>query len=367
MHNPFNPSFGKIPPVLLGRKEVREDYEEELDNPNTPYQTAIVYGMRGVGKTTFLTEVSQRLTKRENWLVVDLAMGNNLLENLIDDLYRKSTPKIKKILESLKGISFSAVGLQISTSLGKPTPSTYQGILQSMLTSLTDQGIHVLITIDEVQPTKELRSFAAFYQLLIRKNLFVNLLMTGLPENISELQNEDVLTFLLRSPRIGLSALSLFEIKLAYKNVFTKSDIKLSDQVVDQMTKMTKGYSYAFQLLGYLAWKKGKRIGEVTIEMLHDLLPIYLAELEKNSYTKIYQELSEKDREFLQAMAASAENTVAVTAVRNKLGKSSGYISMYRRRLLDAQVIKVSGYGKISFTLPYFGEFLKEMKKFEIE
>ncbi|QNQ84338.1 ATP-binding protein [Lactobacillus sp. PV037] len=365
MHNPFNPSFGKIPPVLLGRKEIQEDYLEELDNPNTPYQTAIVYGMRGVGKTTFLTEVSQKLSKKEDWLVVDLAMGNNLLENLIDDLYRKSTNKIKKILDTLKGISFSAVGLQISASLGKPTVSTYQGILQSILMTLTNQGIHVLITIDEVKATKELRSFVAFYQLLIRKNLFVNLLMTGLPENVSELQNEDVLTFLLRSPRIGLSALSLFEINLAYKKVFSQSRIELSDEVAEMMTKMTKGYSYAFQLLGYLAWKKGKKIGEVTADVLSDLLPTYIAELEKNSYTKIYQEFSEKDQEFLQAMAMMDENVISVTEIRNKLGKSSGYISMYRRRLLDAQVIETRGYGKITFTLPYFKEFVNEMEKFK--
>ncbi|QNQ81124.1 ATP-binding protein [Lactobacillus sp. PV034] len=367
MHNPFNPSFGKIPPVLLGRKEIREDYEEELNNPNTPYQTAIVYGMRGVGKTTFLTEVSQKLSEKEDWLVVDLAMGTNLLENLIDDLYRKSTSKVQKMLDSLKGISFSAVGLQISASVGKPTVSTYQGILQSILTTLTDQGIHVLITIDEVKATKELRSFAAFYQLLIRKNLFVNLLMTGLPENISELQNEDVLTFLLRSPRIGLSPLSLFEIKATYKKIFEKSEIKISDKIAGEMAKMTKGYSYAFQLLGYLAWKDGRETGKITAKMLHQLLPTYIAELEKNSYSKIYQEFSEKDRLFLKAMAAINKTTVSITEIRNKMGKSSGYISMYRRRLLDAQVIESNGYGKVTFTLPYFKEFIAEMEEFEVE
>ena len=208
MHNPFNPSFGKIPPVLLGRKEIREDYEEELENPNIP---------------------------------------------------------------------------------------------------------------------------------------------------------------LLRSPRIGLSALSPFEIKLAYEKVFAKSAIELSDEVASQMTKMTKGYSYAFQLLGYLAWKKGRKTGKVTFEILNDLLPTYITNLEKNSYSKIYQELSEKDREFLKIMASTKQRAVSVTEIRNKLGKSSGYISMYRRRLLDAQVIEVSGYGKVTFTLPYFGEFINEMEKFEMD
>lgn len=66
-------------------------------------------------------------------------------------------------------------------------------------------------------------------------------------------------------------------------------------------------------------------------------------------------------------MASTKQRAVSVTEIRNKLGKSSGYISMYRRRLLDAQVIEVSGYGKVTFTLPYFGEFINEMEKFEID
>lgn len=55
-----------------------------MGNPSSPYQTSIVYGMRGVGKTTFLTDISHRLTKKKDWIVADLAVGNNLMRMLID-------------------------------------------------------------------------------------------------------------------------------------------------------------------------------------------------------------------------------------------------------------------------------------------
>lgn len=40
--------------------------------------------MRGVGKTTFLTDISHRLAKKKDWIIADLAVGNNLMRMLID-------------------------------------------------------------------------------------------------------------------------------------------------------------------------------------------------------------------------------------------------------------------------------------------
>lgn len=41
-------------------------------------------------------------------------------------------------------------------------------------------------------------------------------MMTGLPKNVSELQNNDVLTFLLRSGRIPLGPLDALDIQFRY-------------------------------------------------------------------------------------------------------------------------------------------------------
>lgn len=57
MNNPFNPSFGRVPSIFLNRGQLINDVLGELDNPDSPYKVSIVYGMRGVGKTTFLTEI----------------------------------------------------------------------------------------------------------------------------------------------------------------------------------------------------------------------------------------------------------------------------------------------------------------------
>src|SRR5699024_7659688 len=90
MNKPFNHSFGRIPAVFLHRGQLIDDVVNEINNPNSPYKISIVYGMRGVGKTTFLTEVSKRIVEKPDWIAVDLAMGSDLMAALVDNLYMKA-------------------------------------------------------------------------------------------------------------------------------------------------------------------------------------------------------------------------------------------------------------------------------------
>ncbi|QNQ81136.1 ATP-binding protein [Lactobacillus sp. PV034] len=366
MNNPFNPSFGRIPEIFLNRGQLIDEVTDELENPNSPYKISIVYGTRGVGKTTFLTEVGRKIKEKDNWIVVNLAMESNLLATLIDNLYINSSSKLKKILQSIDGLSFSAFGLELSTQI-KHTLSTYQGILTQMLSQLRKEGIKVLITIDEVKSTKELKNFASYYQLLNREDFPVALMMTGLPENISELQNEDVMTFLLRGKRIALSSLNLSQIEYSYQTVFNAGNYEIAPNILHKMAIMTKGYSYAFQLLGYLVWNGAKDKKVINQEIIDKIMPEYLLELDQNAYTKIFDSLSKQDKNFLYAMAQSDKNHVQIKEIREKLQRPSNFVANYRRRLLDDQVIQATSYGEVAFILPYFKDYVLKQYQFEQE
>lgn len=49
-----------------------------------------------------------------------------------------------------------------------------------------------------------------------------------------------------------------------------------------------------------------------------------------------------------------------MTKLKEKLNKEKNYISVYRKRLIDDQIIISAAHGKLSFTLPYFKEFVNE-------
>ena len=58
--NPFKPTAGKRPPVLIGRESVIEDFEEGLDNgAGAPGRLMLITGNRGCGKTVLLRELQR--------------------------------------------------------------------------------------------------------------------------------------------------------------------------------------------------------------------------------------------------------------------------------------------------------------------
>lgn len=54
MKNPFNPSFGIQPTVLLNRKELITKLINDIKELDTPYRTTLIYGTRGIGKIVFM-------------------------------------------------------------------------------------------------------------------------------------------------------------------------------------------------------------------------------------------------------------------------------------------------------------------------
>lgn len=66
-------------------------------------------------------------------------------------------------------------------------------------------------------------------------------------------------------------------------------------------------------------------------------------------------------------MAQSNKNKVQIKEIRERLNRPSNFIANYRRRLLDDQVIEVTGYGEAAFTLPFFKEYILKRKMFEEE
>ena len=203
----------------------------------------------------------------------------------------------------------------------------------------------LLITIDEVTNCEYIRIFSSAYQILLRQGHPIFLLMTGLYENIYELQNEKSLTFLYRAPKMMLGPLNYTAIRKQYMDTF-----HLSMEEAEKMTGLTRGYPFAFQVLGYLYWENR------ALKPLEDILPEYDQYLEEYVYSKIWSELSELDQRVLVEMAVSGETKVK--NIRDRLGMKSELFSVYRERLKRKGVLDTGKYGEVSFILPRFEEFV---------
>lgn len=315
-----------------------EDYEA-VPAVNQIY---MVTGVRGSGKTVMMTNIADILSKRDDWIVVELNATRDLLQSLASRLY--AVPRLHDCFLKAK-LDFSAFGLGVSIENAAPVTDV-EDMVAKMLDQLQKLGKRLLITIDEVVYSEQMKVFASAFQIFMRQEYPIFILMIGLYENIYELQNNKSLTFLYRAPKIILEPLNLTAVRQHYKNIF-----ELEEEKAERMAALTRGYPFAFQVLGYLYWEHRDTM------TLDEILPEYNQYLKEYVYSKIWSEISEKDKEILQVLAVSGE--IKVKNLREKLGLASEQFSVYRERLKRKGVIDTRQYGMVLMALPRFEEFIK--------
>ena len=339
MQNPFSLVFGKSPLESVSRlvqtNEIIEMFSAEYMNQ----QIYMITGVRGSGKTVMLTDISKHFRKEKDWIVIELNPERDLLYSFAAKLYDQK--KLKDLFIKAK-IDLSVLGIGVSIEKANPF-FDIENAIQAMLEVIKKRNLRVLVSIDEVTSNEEMKVFASAFQIFVRNEYPVFLLMTGLFENIDALQNEKNLTFLYRAPKIKLQPLDKGAVKQKYQDIFSISD---SDALA--MADLTKGYPFAFQVLGYLTWQK-KGDYKAVIGMYRQYLSEYV-------YDKIWSELSNKDRKICYGIAKTESGKIK--EIRDKLSLKTNEFNPYRDRLKKRSIIDCEEHGYVFFSLPEFGEYV---------
>lgn len=338
--NPFSLFFGKQPLQYIDRLSQTESVISTFGSDNPSTQVYLVTGVRGSGKTVMMTSIANELDKKGEWIVVNLNPSRDMLHAFAAKLYKESI--FKPLLAELK-VDFSLLGIGVSISKSNKI-SDIESVIEILLGLAKKLKKKILVTVDEVANGNYIKEFVSAYQIFIREDLPIYMIMTGLYENIQQLKDNKALTFLYRAPKIELQPLNINAIKAAYKSVFS-----CSDETAEWMASQTKGYSFAFQVLGYLCWERKDKDYEKVI-------PEYIQYLEEYSYEKIWTELSATEQEVLKAM--SGIDSDSVKDIREKIDFGSDKFTVYRTRLIKKGVINSPSYGRLALSLPYFKEFV---------
>ena len=341
MQNPFTLTFGRSPLESVDRPVQIHEIIDTFTANTINQQMFIITGVRGAGKTVMMTEISHKLRSDENWVVVELNPATDLLTSMLSKL--NSNQICTDLIKSAK-IDLSFFGFGVAIEGATPITDTETAIVK-ILEKLKKNGKRLLITIDEMTNSEVMKVFAGAFQIFVRQELPIFLLGTGLYENIEELQNEKSLTFLYRAPKIQLKPLNNGAIINKYKTIF-----KMSQEEASQMAELTKGYPFAFQVLGYLTWNNNGNYIEVLDEYEQ-----YLSEF---VYDKIWSELSPKDRTVAKAIADVKSGKIK--EIREKLGMETNDFNPYRKRLIRKGIVSGEMRGYVSFTLPLFDKYVIE-------
>lgn len=336
--NPYSLVFGKKPVQYISRPVELEKIKNDFESGSQCVY--IITGVRGSGKTVLMTEAAGSFAGDE-WIVVELNPKRDMLTTLASKL--NSENKFAEIFKNAKiNLSFFGIGVEIK---GVSPITDIEIAISKMLRALERKGKKVLVAVDEVVNTEYMQIFASSFQIFIREGLPLFLLMTGLYENVEDLQNEDNLTFLYRAPKIEIRPLNISFIADNYSEV-----LKIDRDKALEYAKLTKGYSFAFQVLGHFLWEYGEINKRVMTEYKH-----YLYEY---VYEKIWSELSENDKRVCKALSETEEGKIK--NIREILDMDTNNFNPYRKRLIRKGIINGDTYGYINFTLPMFSDFVKD-------
>ena len=348
--NPFILAFGEVPELMIDAEQRMAVIVSDLISDRPNLRNFMIYGVRGSGKTCLLRAIEQKLSVRDEFIFINLDMGDGEGKNLLNQLAAvlADISDMKKLY--LKAdVKLNIWGNELTLENKNPYIDTRIEI-EKMLRVLSNKNKKVVITLDEVANTSGVREFASAYKELSGQGLPVYLLMAGLKENIEGIKQEPRLTFLRRTFPIELGGLNHTAIREEYKKI-----LHVDSEKAEELAYMTKRYSFAFQALGFTYLEYGD-----------DWLKYYDSLLASYVYKPLWDSLSDKDR-FITVII---NNTPADSKGKREIGKileignlKKNELTPYIKRLKNATVITSNERGTIDYTYPRFDVFVRNMSE----
>lgn len=365
--NPFTPTFGVTPPLLVGRDgEIAQVRRALAGGPGDPARAVLATGSRGVGKTVLLNALEDT-ARQAGWMVISEAAR----PGLVAELTKTTLPSLLSGLAGgattsrITGLSASAAGFGGSVTRQVAERYPVEPSLRSQLTELAGAlgaaGSGVYLTLDEAHRAEraELRTLFQVIQHTFREGLPVAVASAGLPWAVSAILHDDVLTFLRRAQRWTLGRVPDHLVANALREPISMAGRRITRTALDLAVATVRGYPFLIQAVGYELWAAAPDQPLIDLVQARTAVPRATVAANQLMHDPLLADLSPVDRAFLRAMAEFDSDAAPISGIAGILGVSSAYVSKYRARLIAAEVIEPAGRGLLRFTAPLLGEYLR--------
>jgi hypothetical protein len=146
----------------------------------------------------------------------------------------------------------------------------------------------------------------------------------------------------------------------------SEEEAEFTPEALETMYDATRGYPYFIQAYGRSVWDLAPR-SPITAEDVAVAAPEAERELAVGFFGSRYERATPAERDYLRAMADAAAmadeedpvGSVATSDVAVVLGKKPQSLSPARDSLLKKGLIYSGERGRIAFTVPHFGRYLR--------
>jgi len=404
IRNPYAPGAGQRPPELAGRDDQLRAFNVVLERVarSKPERSIVLTGLRGVGKTVLLNALRSAAV-RANW-------GTGKLEARPDQRLRRPIsaalhvavrelghPKcddVDYVLGVIKAFAQREAGsgtrlrdrwnpgIDVAAVTGRADSGDIEIDLVELLTDVgglaADVGRGVAVFIDEMQDLEpeDISALCAACHEISQSGLPVIVVGAGLPHlpavlSASKSYSERLFKYS-RIDRLDRSSADL-----ALQSPAKDEGAEFHEEALEAMYAATGGYPYFIQAYGKVAWDSAPG-SPITGEDIRVAAPEAEAELAVGFFGSRYERATPGEREYLRAMADAAQfaaqahveqhregpgldesESVTTASVAAVLDRKPQSLSVARDALLKKGLIYSAERGRIAFTVPHFGRYLR--------
>ena len=385
IRNPFAPGAGTPPPELAGRDDLRKTLLIALERARIgrPAKSAMLVGLRGVGKTVLLDRIREDAENVGIHTVRIEAPEGRSLPALLAPQLRQALLRLSQIeaakeyavrgLRALSGfvgklkVTFADIEVGIDYD---PEPGLADnGDLEHDLQALFEQvGLAaksaktaLAIFIDELQYVEE-SQLAALITAMHRteqRQLPLVLVGAGLPQLRGQMGNaKSYAERLFDFPEIG--PLPPPAARLAIERPLANEGVAIKEDALEQILRVTQGYAYFLQQWGSHTWRAASE-PPITKANVDSASVTATAALDESFFRVRFDRLTPKEKKYLRAMAELGEGPHRSGDIAACFRAAVSSLAPTRSSLITKGMVWSPNHGDTAFTVPMFGEFMKRI------
>lgn len=383
--NPFAPGAGTPPPELAGRDVLRETLRVAFERVRRelPTKSALMVGLRGVGKTVLLDRLredaeaagiqSVRIEAPESRSLPALLapqLRQALLRLSRDD---RSKALAERALRALAGFATALKVKYADIEVGfdfKPEPGLadngdlehdLQALMETVGATAHKAGTALVLFIDELQYVEE-EQLAALITALHRtaqRRLPVVLVGAGLPQLRGQMgRAKSYAERLFDFPEIG--PLSDPDARSAIVKPLLEQGVEIDDEALRSIVKRTHGYPYFLQEWGKHAWDTARQ-SPITRQDITAATRSTIAALDESFFRVRFDRLTPVEKKYLRGMAELGPGPHRSGDIAEKLDRKVTSLGPTRNQLISKGMIWSPNHGDTAFTVPLFDEFMRRI------
>ncbi|MEO5663471.1 MAG: ATP-binding protein [Nocardioides sp.] len=393
IRNPYAPGAGQRPPELAGRDEQLRAFDVVLERvvKGRPERSLVLTGLRGVGKTVLLNALRSAAVRRR-WGTGKLEARpdqglrrplSSALHQAVRELGHTDADSVDHVLGVIKAFAHRdagaraklkdqwSPGIDAPVVRGRADSGDIEIDLVELFTDVgglaADVGKGIAVFIDEMQDLgpDDVSALCAACHEISQTGLPVIVVGAGLPHlpavlSASKSYSERLFSYQ-RIDRLARDAADL-----ALTAPAEDEEVAFTADALEAMYAATGGYPYFIQAYGKAVWDRAPR-SPITLDDVLVATPEAESELAVGFFGSRYERATPGEREYLRAMAdvAAASEEPDVDAVPTAdvaafLDKKPQSLSPARDALLKKGLIYSGERGRIAFTVPHFGRYLRE-------